>query len=133
MAKRKARRTPKPRNRPAAAGLTAYAQHTGRVLDSLLRSSAHLGDGLDILNGSLKANIAGSVEAMGFLASQLIALRDLLVRKGVITAEEATAAAQIAELDRMLNAQSKIAKGLKPPSKKRRRPGAQGGAHGPTR
>jgi hypothetical protein len=45
----------------------------------------------------------------------------------VITAEEAIADAQIAELERMLNAQSKIAKGAK--SLRRRRPpsDAQGG------
>jgi hypothetical protein len=132
MAKRKARRTPKRRNRPRTVGLVAFAEHTGTVLDSLLNSVESLSHGLDTLNGSLKVNIAGSHEAMRFLGSQLVALRDLLVRNGVITPEEAIAVAQIAELERILNAQSKIANGAKPPSRRRRPPGG-GAEHGEAR
>ena len=132
MAKRKARRTPKPRKRAhrsaeRTVGLAEYARHTGATLDSLMRSVATISDGLQTLNGSIKVIDVGAREVSMLLVSQVAALRDLLIKKGVITAEEAIAVAQIAELERMLNAQSKIAKGGKAPRRRPPPPDAQGG------
>jgi hypothetical protein len=82
--------------------LEQVTQIRGQVLDALSEHLAELTSSVFTLNAATKALDKGARETVVLLASQLIALRDLLIQKGVITAEEGAAVAQIADLERML-------------------------------
>lgn len=75
----------------------------GETISSINRSVATASDMIGELNGSLQATIAWSRDAAHVLTTFIVALRDILIAKGVVTAEEAIECLQIADLESMLD------------------------------
>jgi hypothetical protein len=83
--------------------LEAWVKITSGTIGSINRSVGTLSGGIDTLNGSLKANIAGGVAVSRILTRYLVVLRDILIEKGVVTHAEAVTLFEIADLESMLN------------------------------
>jgi len=84
------------------ADLEKWIRAIDGTVETLVKMTGELSDWVRTLNGSLRAVSAGPQDISGLLVSQLGAVRDLLIAKGLVTAEEVVAFAQIAELERML-------------------------------
>jgi uncharacterized coiled-coil DUF342 family protein len=103
--RRRTSRAKKPTPRRVAerlAQLEQSAQIRGQTIDGLTDHVAELNRWVVNLNDCSKVDRKAVLAIIQLLVSQFSALRDLLVTKDVITAEEVAAVAQITELERML-------------------------------
>ena len=93
---------PHPRRRGATTERAPTTHELAQLLARLAEDVDKLASGITTLTATIRSVDRNAATALGLLAAHLAALRALLVGKCLITADEALAVAQVAELEQML-------------------------------